>query len=269
MYVMQFDEFAPGGGSYHRLSLVFTPMYRSVPGCVSATEFGGYGWARIHPNSYMISLYDARNDKRYNAYWQHHFKYNNPTYDFSKTAYKFGDTLKLNDNSSLKGDNYYKNAHIACKKYWDWVKDPLVTQPYNNVYMFRYPQVLLIAAEAYMRQNDNTKALFYINKIRENRILASAPNQLLTAISEDILLEEYARELAFEGQRWFLLKRTGKLVERVQQYGGEYIFRTVKAPNALYYACRTNIKPYHVRWPIPQAERDAMGGFPQNEGYNQ
>jgi hypothetical protein len=36
-----------------------------------------------------------------------------------------------------------------------------------------------------------------------------------------------------------------------------------------YYSARTNIKPYHVRWPIPHAERDAMGGFPQNEGYLQ
>jgi len=66
-----------------------------------------------------------------------------------------------------------------------------------------------------------------------------------------------------------MLKRVGKLVERVHLYGGVSSFRGVAAPNPLYYACRTNIQPYHVRWPIPQGERDAMGGFPQNEGYNQ
>ncbi len=269
MYVMQFDQFAPGGGPYHRLSLIFTSQYRLVPGCIVAKEFGGYGWARIHPNPYLLSLYDSKNDKRWNAWWQHYYTYNNPDYDFSKFKYHFGDTIKLNDNSQLQGDNYYKNATVSCKKYWDWVKEPLVTQPYNNVYMFRYPHVFLIASEAYMRLGDNTKALFYINKIRENRILATAPNRLLTSINEDILLDEYARELAFEGQRWFLLKRVGKLVERVQLYGGMSEFRTVKAPNALYYACRTNIKSWHVRWPIPQLERDAMGGFPQNPGYNQ
>lgn len=268
MYVMQFDEFAPGGGVGHRLANIFTTQYRSVPGCISAKEYGSYGWTRIHPNPYLISLYDSKNDKRWNNWWQHYYKYNDPAYDFSKLKYKYGDTLKVAQNSSLTGDNYYRNANISCKKYWDYVRDPLSTRSFNNLYMFRYPQVLLIASEAYMRLGDNTKALSYINQIRQSRILAS-PNQLFTTISEDLILDEFARELAFEGQRWFLLKRVGKLVERVQLYGGVTSFRGVASPNPLYSACRGNIKPYHVRWPIPQAERDAMGGFPQNEGYAQ
>jgi hypothetical protein len=269
MYVMQFDEFATGGRLPHNNPLTFTAMYRMVPGCIMTSEFGGYGWARMHPNPYMISLYDSKYDKRWDAYWQHYYTYNDPDYDFSKVRYNFGDTLKVGDNSQLEKENYYKNANISCKKYWDWVKVPKGPASYNNIYMFRYPQVLLIASEAYMRLGDNTKALFYINKIRENRISANAPNRLLTTIDEDILLDEYARELAFEGQRWFLLKRVEKLVERVRLYGGVTSFRGVPAQNPLYYSCRTNIQPYHVRWPIPQSERDAMGGFPQNEGYNQ
>lgn len=268
MYVMNFDEFAPGGGTYHRLSLIFTAQYRSVPGVICAREFGGYGWARIFPNPYMTSLYDTKNDKRYNAYWQNYYSYNDPLYDFSKTKYKLGDTLKLGDNSSLKGDNYYKYANISSKKYFDWVKDPLTTKCYENVYMFRYPLVLLLAAEANMRLGDNTKALQYINKIRDSRYVTTAPNRLLTTINENIYLDEFAREMAFEGQRWFLLKRLGKLVERVKQYGGVTVFRGEPSPNPLYSAQRANIQPYHVRWPIPQAERDAMGGFPQNDGYN-
>jgi len=267
MYVWQFDEFAPGGGPFHRFSLIFTSQYRLVPGCVAAKEFGGYGWARIFPNPYLLSLYNPKYDMRWNAWWQHYYIYNDKNYNFSGLKYKLGDTLKLNDNSQLKGDNFYKNAMPSCKKYWDWKKDPLSTQPYNNVYIYRYPQVLLIAAEAYMRLGDNTTALSYINQIRKNRISSASPNQLLTSINEDILLEEYARELAFEGQRWFLLKRVGKLIERVKLYGGVSVFQGVPAPNPYYYACRTNIQPYHVRWPIPQTERDAMGGFPQNEGY--
>ncbi len=268
MYVMQFDEVASGGGPSHRLPLVFTPTYRSVPGCITATIFGGYGWARIFPNPYLISLYDSKNDKRWNAWWQHYYTYNDPNYDFSKLKYKLGDTLKIADNSQLTGSNYYNNANIACKKYWDWVKLPLVTTSYNNIYIYRYPLVLLIASEAYMRLGDNTKALLYINKIRSSRILPGT-SQLLTTINENILLDEFAREMAFEGHRWFMLKRLGKLVERVQLYGGISTFRGIASPNPLYFSCRTNIKDYHVRWPIPQAERDAMGGFPQNPGYNQ
>ena len=270
MFVMQFDEFAPGGGGHHRLPLQFTADYRQVPGCVMVNEFGGYGWARIFPNPYLISLYDSKNDKRYNSWWQHHYTYNDPDYDFSKTKYQLGDTLKYDDNSQLRGNNYYRRANISCKKYWDWEQQaPNITQHYNNVYMFRYPHVLLLAAEANMRLNKNEKALGYINQIRSNRISSSAPDQLLTEINEDIYLEEFAREMAFEGQRWFLLKRIGKLVERVQLHGGVKEFRGVKSPNPLYFSARENIQDYHVRWPIPQSARDAMGGFPQNPGYNQ
>ena len=117
--------------------------------------------------------------------------------------------------------------------------------------------------------NKNEKALGYINQIRSNRISSSAPDQLLTDINEDVYLEEFAREMAFEGQRWFLLKRFGKLVERVRLHGGVSEFRGVKSPNPLYFSARENIQDYHVRWPIPQSARDAMGGFPQNPGYNQ
>ena len=120
-----------------------------------------------------------------------------------------------------------------------------------------------------MRLNNDVKALSFINQIRANRISSNAPDQLLTVLNEDIYLEEFAREMAFEGHRWFLLKRTGKLVERVRLHGGISEFRGVKAPNALYFSARTNIKDYHATWPIPQSARDAMGGFPQNPGYNE
>ena len=65
MYVMQFDEVAAGGGPAHRLPLVFTPTYRSVPGCISVTAFGGYGWARIFPNPYLIGLYNSKYDQAF------------------------------------------------------------------------------------------------------------------------------------------------------------------------------------------------------------
>jgi starch-binding outer membrane protein, SusD/RagB family len=267
MYVMQFDEFAAGGGTRHRLPLIFTTEYRQVPGCVMVSEYGGYGWTRIHPNPYLISLYDDKNDLRWDAWWKHYYTYNDPEFDFSRVPYNFGDTLKPGQSGSLRGNNYYRNANIGTKKYWDWVKDPKVTTSYNNVYIFRYPLVLFIAAEANMRLGKDDIALGYLNQIRTSRIRSTAPDRLLTSINQDILLEEFARELALEGHRWFMLKRLNILVERVQLHGGVTSFRGIAAPDPAYYEARTNIQPFHIRWPIPQAERDAMGGFPQNEGY--
>lgn len=267
MYVMQFDQYAIGGGDFHLEPLIFTSVYRLVPGCIAASNYGGYGWGRIFPNNYLMSLYDTAYDKRWDNWWQVYYTYNDPNYDFSKVKYNYGDTLKYNDNSQLTATNFFKNANIGCKKYWDKSQGPAIIKHYNNIYIYRYPQVLLIAAEAYMHLDDDAKALFYINQIRASRISSSDPNQLLSSISQQDILDAYARELAFEGQRWFLLKRLGLLVQRVQMYGGETSFRGVPAPSPLYYSARENIQPYHVRWPIPQVELDAMGGFPQNTGY--
>jgi hypothetical protein len=266
MYVMQFDQFASGGGSSHSLPLVFSAITGRMPGCSFTSDLGGYGWARMHPNPYLMSLYDQKYDKRYNAYWKNFYTYNNAAFDFSKLTYHFGDTLKPNQNSLLVGLNFYEYAMPGCKKYWDWVKVPSATASYNNVYIFRYPQVLLIAAEAYMNLGDNVKALSYINMIRQSRILSN-PNQVLTSINQNVLIDEYARELGFEGQRWFLLKRLGILIDRIKTYGGVTTFQGVPSPSTNFYLCRTNVQPFHIRWPIPQTAIDAMGGFPQNQGY--
>ncbi len=266
IYVMQFDEFAVGGGKFHRMPLIFTADYKSVPGTSMVSEYGGYGWARIFPNEYLTSLYDSVNDKRWNAWWQHYYTYNDDAYNFSGFAYKLGDTLKYGQNSTLTGTNYFKDASISCKKYWDWVKIPKATVSYNNIYMFRFSEVLLMAAEAEWRIGNTAQALTYINTLRMNRILPG-PKQLLTTIDQETILEEHARELALEGKRWFFLKRLGLLVERVREYGGTTMFRHILATDPIWYSQRTNIQDYHVRWPIPQGEIDAMGGFPQNPGY--
>ncbi len=266
IYVMQFDEFAVGGGYFHRLPLVFTADYKQVPGIKMVSDFGGYGWARIFPNEYLISLYDSVNDNRWSAWWQHYYTYNDETYNFSGLQYKLGDTLKYGQNSMLSGTNYFRDASISCKKYWDYIKLPNTLRSYNSIYMFRFSEVYLMAAEAEMRLGNTSQALSYINTLRQSRISPN-PSQLLTTIDQEILLEENARELAFEGKRWFFLKRIGLLVERVREHAGTTMFRGFIATDPSWYSGRTNIQDYHVRWPIPQSEIDAMGGFPQNLGY--
>jgi starch-binding outer membrane protein, SusD/RagB family len=274
IFVMQFDPFAIGGAdvgssgpSGHRLPLVFTPYYSVVPGMTMVSEFGGYGWGRIHPNEYLLSLYNEKYDKRWNSWWQHYYTYNNKAFDFSTVSYKLGDTLKYEDGSTLTGTNFFKNAEVSCKKYFDWVKVANTTRSFNNIYIYRISEVYLMAAEAFWRQGNNGKALYYINELRKSRISADDPNRELTSIDLETIIEEHARELAFEGRRWFFLKRLGILVDRVREHGGCTIFRGILATDPAWYSARANIQDFHVRWPIPQSEIDAMGGFPQNEGY--
>jgi len=276
IYVMQFDEFAVGGAdvstvtggpSGHRLALVFTADYKQVPGTMMVSEFGGYGWARVFPNEYLLGLYEQQYDKRWNAWWQHYYTYNNEEFDYSGLPYGLGDTLEYGQGAMLTGTNFFKDASVGCKKYFDWVKIPNTTRSFNNIYIYRFSEVFLMAAEANFRLGNTSKALEFINTLRQNRISPEDPNQILASIDEETLIEEHARELAFEGRRWFFLKRLGLLVERVRESGGTTMFRGIIATDPAWYSARSNIMDFHVRWPIPQSEVDAMGGFPQNAGY--
>ncbi|MCA6453921.1 MAG: RagB/SusD family nutrient uptake outer membrane protein, partial [Chitinophagaceae bacterium] len=74
-------------------------------------------------------------------------------------------------------------------------------------------------------------------------------------ISVDLILDERARELLGEYDRWFDLKRTGKLIERVLRYNP--------------WAKKSNtIKDIHYLRPIPQSEIDlSFPAMTQNPGY--
>lgn len=68
-------------------------------------------------------------------------------------------------------------------------------------------------------------------------------------------MDERARELAGEANRWMDLKRTGKLIERT----------LANNPHA---ALNGALEQKHLLRPIPQAEIDNSGGsISQNPGY--
>ncbi len=72
------------------------------------------------------------------------------------------------------------------------------------------------------------------------------------------VLEERKLELAFEGQRWFDLKRTGKAIEIIKN-------RKDASGNPLSYAA--NITEQKLLWPIPQSQIDNNPNLTQNAGY--
>ncbi|WP_080056318.1 RagB/SusD family nutrient uptake outer membrane protein [Spirosoma aerolatum] len=155
--------------------------------------------------------------------------------------------------------------------------------PYGDAYgtlneiVFRSAEAYLIAAEAIVKGAKNGKlgtADVYYNKVLDRALTkkgidpqcAKAPENLKSLetvsyratpanISIDLILDERARELMGEYNRWFDLKRTGKLVERVKKYN----------PWA---AKSASITDKHYLRPIPQSEIDlSYPPMPQNEGY--
>jgi hypothetical protein len=128
---------------------------------------------------------------------------------------------------------------------------------YRDKILYRLAETLLLGAEAHWRIGGSTdvKALEYINKIRTR---AGLPN--VTTVDLKTIMDEDARELSFEGKRWFFLKRIGKLVEQYNAYhyfGGTLGAFTKKSP----------MDDHHTRWPIPKSQLDIMITFPQNPGY--
>jgi hypothetical protein len=190
---------------------------------------------------------------------------------FYKLFWVYDDPAKLPAGKKL-GDKvtttnpsvYFDQLYPACFKYVDlWTKlAPNEAQSFKDIIIYRLAETYLIGAEAHMREGGATDplAIKYMSAIRERAGLGIFTDP----VTEDLIIDEDARELSFEGQRWYLLKRLGRLVERVKSYSGDPAVSATQA--------RTGIQDYHVRWPIPQSEIDNMkgkGDFVQNPGYPQ
>ena len=124
--------------------------------------------------------------------------------------------------------------------------------------VMRLAEMYLIACEAAWRQDDNAAAADYVNVLRTRAALPGREEEMQVApgdIDLDFILEERARELIGEKHRWYDLKRTGTLLERVRQHNLD------AAPN---------IQDMHLVRPIPQTQIDRVGNpgeFRQNPGY--
>ena len=243
----------------HRMPLHFIPQYYNIRGMIIDFNSGGYAFARIFPNPYLLSLYDKVKDARYKAYYKLTWTYNDPIN--VPVGKKVGDTIVA--TSGLD----YPYVHPACIKFNDsWTRlDPNEKESYKDIIIYRLPETYLMGAEAYLHLGIVDSCAYYYNK---TWVRAGNTAVAVGTVTQDMITEEHARELAFEGDRWFYLKRNGLLLERVKKYSGEYYKKgSVIMLNDT--VARINIQPFHVRWPIPQSQIDQMGAanFPQNTGY--
>ena len=182
--------------------------------------------------------------------------------DESATLPTIATTTTGNDNA--KGNRMY----ISLKKFDDLSGTIIRDLGARDAFVFRLSEMYLIAAEGYMMTGQPANSLQKLNTLRAARANAGQSNlfslsEVAQIASKDInvILDERARELCGEQQRWFDLKRTGKLVERVKLFNG---------------SAKNNIQSFHILRPIPQPQLDAItnrtttadpNGFWQNPGY--
>ena len=239
------DNLAGGGGTW--LGSVFTNrLYEMSTGEIIADpELGGQALGWSFPNDYLQSLYDVDEDKRYTTYYYPlEYTVNNPDKP------NFGEPLSAYDDN-------FRRYHFSLKKYYDAEKLANTNDSFKDIIYYRFAETLLLGSEAHWRLGEEGKALEYINRVRERAFGNDQFN--FTTYTLESYLEESARELALEGNRWFLLKRLGLLVERQNMYYqyGSNSTNVILEPMA----------PHMVRMPIPQSQIDLMGTFPQNPGY--
>ena len=79
-----------------------------------------------------------------------------------------------------------------------------------NWIVYRYPDILLMKAEALVQQNDFGQAVQLINQVRTRALIEPIDDISNKNTLEDIILEERAKEFCGEGKRWFDLIRLGR-----------------------------------------------------------
>jgi hypothetical protein len=245
-------QFSQNDASHpQRVSHHWYPLYDRVVGVDRSFEQGARPWSRFQPNDYYWSLFES-NDKRLEAYHHRWWFYDSET-DPLPEGKQIGDTVKVEDGFTVSLEMEPGRAIQPTTAKYDENSDLLgkdvnESSGFRNIIVYRLAETYVVAAEGYMRSNNNGKALERLNVLRKRAGIAN-----LTSIDQNILLEEHARELGHEGHRFDMLKRLGILHSKIE----------ANNPEVAEY-----MEPYHVSWPIPRTFID-LTRVEQNEGYNE
>jgi starch-binding outer membrane protein, SusD/RagB family len=240
---------------------------------------------------FAIDLYEE-NDTRWNAtfmvelrnpYWDYYlglpvdfdhpvYKYYQPkwidatelaAYVAAHTFIKDGKTVTVSVRpyghyaSTNVGTDLTDFSSISCKKF-DAPDNPYWSNNSStrDLILHRLGDTYLLAAEAYLMAGDDVTAVDRLNVVR-NR---AGTGNFVGTLDIDEILNERARELFGEYQRWFDLKRTGKLVERSALYNWQV------GNQSSFVGKNGNLK---ILRPIPQTAIDLNGNanFQQNPAY--
>ncbi|HEY8915115.1 MAG TPA: RagB/SusD family nutrient uptake outer membrane protein [Chitinophaga sp.] len=236
----------------------------------------GTPWKRFKPTKFLLdTLYQERvHDTRYEKFFTSVWRANSAT-----AKLKVGDTSVWMPGYDVTDDmikskpyllvpprNYTLVLYPSLNKFADAMRPDNQASGVRPFIAFRLAEDYLNAAEALAMKGEKGAAVTLLNTLRMRAARVGATPEETTAhkdamkiteaqVTLDFLLDERDREMVGEQTRWFDLKRTGKLLERVKLHN----------PDAA-----KNILPKHLLRPIPQDQIDRVsnpGDFPQNDGY--
>ncbi|MEI6174351.1 MAG: RagB/SusD family nutrient uptake outer membrane protein [Bacteroidota bacterium] len=221
-------------------------------------------WDNLHKNStesiFEINYTGGSTDGNWGASmfrgldWK---KFNIPSNDLVKAFDTEKDTVRKNA-SIIWIDVTGKWSDI----HWPQTNYPFLNKWHNfeqgsdqNYIFIRLADILLLKAEALNETGDLAGAADLVNVIRSRAKLANTTANSQAAMR--LAIEKERRlELAFEGVRWFDLKRTGRAID---------VMNSAVGPDDV--PLGYNLTQNRLVFPIPQAELDKNTKLVQNPGY--
>ncbi|CAD7815823.1 SusD-like protein [Chryseobacterium aquaeductus] len=184
-------------------------------------------------------------------------KFNVPSNDLVKSFNDEGDVVRKATSVKFATSTVnWSDAFWASNNY-PFLNKQRQTDGTQNFYIFRLADILLLKSEALAKTGDLTGAAVEVNKVRTRAGLGSVSFSSADDAINKILWERKL-ELAFEGHRWFDLKRTGKAIA---------ILSAQKDGNGTALSYAANINQNRLLWPVPQAQIDKNPNLTQNSGY--
>jgi hypothetical protein len=191
--------------------------------------FVGMDWKKFNiPSNDLVAAFDAENDQiRKNA------------------------SIKFMDVTGKWSDvNWPQTNYPFANKY----RNNTSPSPQNYIFL-RLAEILLLKAEALNETGDLSGAATIVNQIRARVNLP--PTTATDQAAMRLAIEKERRlELAFEGYRWYDLKRTGRAITVINAAKGS-------SGQPFGYQLDEN----SLLWPIPQDEMDKNTKLLQNPGY--
>lgn len=288
LWALQFKALV--NGTPHKINFNLMPNYAElIPGSKYSIEQGGRGFGWLTMNNYLRDLLavDSNDTRIKGSYYVKDYVYNDAaTLPAGKVLGEkiVHATWKEFEPVAADRNAFFIRLNAGCKKYFPDDGIPTEDLQTKNIMMFRLAETFLFAAEANMKLgNIGTAtdaptagtALGQINAVRKR-----AGTKAISTITIQDILDEQARELAFEGRRLYMLKRLGKLYDYIVDHSGYGKAGDLTLENSAGHAntpadpfpfrtdSRRTMKPYMIHWAIPKSEIALLGTkYPQNPGY--
>lgn len=173
-------------------------------------------------NVYVIDYPVAEDDDRFNIVLSREYK---TPEQKARSRY-----FTVNIDDLFDGDQYAGKVFDGTNSYalypsfikYDWCYDGVtggnLQRKNGDMMIMRTAEVYLIAAEACQQLGETGLAAKYLKVLRDRAARPGTTAPELTTVDENTILDEYAREMCGEFERWALLKRHRKLGERLKMY---------------------------------------------------